>query len=220
MNTVSRPTLSTVSRTKRPVARGSPVRCAPAAVVVRDAVQGSGRRSPPPVSPMNDVEQRKQWAVQACLRAHMRLTPIRGRILEFLAAQSLPTTLAEVTRAAGVGGACNAATAYRTLMLLRELEVVRQVSLPNRVSYFVLNPPGESRHFLICRCCGAIQVLPDTKSVAALVHKVAADRGYAGLSHELVIFGLCPMCQKHPPGVVCAKVQPRMRLHTRYKLDR
>lgn len=159
---------------------------------------------------MKTAEQRKSWVLQVCLQAKMRLTPIREKILEFLAVQHLPVSLEAVTQAQGIQGSCDAATAYRTLMLLRELEVIRQVSLPNKISYFVLNIPGESSHFLVCRCCGTISELPTAESVAALEREVASTQGYTLLYHELVFFGICPACQKHPPGVVCAKVQPRM----------
>ena len=160
---------------------------------------------------MKDAQQRLSWALSVCLQAKMRLTPIRAKILGSLAAQRVPVSLDAVTRTDGIRGSCDAATVYRTLMLFRELEVIRQVSLPNKISYFVLNVPGESSHFLICRCCGEITELPASESVAALEREIAADQGYARLFHELEFFGVCPACQKHPPGVVCAKVQPRMR---------
>lgn len=150
----------------------------------------------------------------------MRLTPIREKILAFLAAQCVPVSLETVIQADSIRGSCDAATVYRTLMLLCELEVIRQVGLPNKISYFVLNPPGESSHLLVCRCCGAISELPASQSMAALEQEVTAVQGYTRLYHELVFFGICPACQKHPPGVVCAKVQPRMRLNARFKPSR
>jgi Fe2+ or Zn2+ uptake regulation protein len=165
---------------------------------------------------MKDPQQRLSWALQVCLKAKMRLTPIREKILAFLAARRVPVSLEALTEPDGIRGSCDAATAYRTLMLFKGLEVVRQVSLPDKVSYFVLNVPGESGHFLICRCCGQITELPTSESVAALEREVAATQGYSRLYHELEFFGVCPACQKHPPGVVCAKVQPRMRLNDRF----
>lgn len=166
---------------------------------------------------MKDAGQRLLWALQVCLLAKMRLTPIREKILAFFAAQRVPVSLHAVTQAGEIQGMCNVATVYRTLMLLCELEVIRQVGLPNKISYFVLNVPGESSHFLICRCCGAITELPASESGAALEAEVAAAQGYTRLYHELVFFGICPACQKHPPGVVCAKVQPRRRSNSRFK---
>lgn len=166
---------------------------------------------------MNDPDQRLAWALQNCLQAKMRLTSTRGKILAFLAAQCAPVSLEAVMEAEGIRGSCDAATAYRTLMLLRELEVIRQVSLPNKISYFVLNLPGESSHFLVCRCCGGMSELPTPESVTALEREVAATQGYARLYHELMVFGICPECQKHPPGMHCAKIQPRMRSTSRFK---
>ena len=150
---------------------------------------------------MKNPEQRLAWALQVCLQAEMRLTPIREKILSFLAAQRVPVSLEAVTQANGIQGSCDAATAYRTLMLLRELEVIRQVSLPNKISYFVLNVPGESSHFLVCRCCGGVSELPATEAVAALEQAVATTQGYSRLYHELVFFGICPACQQHAPGL-------------------
>jgi len=167
---------------------------------------------------MKNAEQRLSWALQVCLQAKMRLTPVREKILTLLAAQRAPMSLEAVTQADGIRGSCDAATAYRTLMLFRELEVIRQVSLPNKISYFVLNVPGESSHFLICRCCGEISELPPSATVAGLESEVAATQGYARIYHELVLLGICPACQKHPPGVVCAKVQPRMRPNSGFKV--
>jgi len=150
----------------------------------------------------------------------MRLTSTREKILAFLAAQRVPVGLDAVIHAEGIRGSCNAATVYRTLMLLCELEVIRQVGLPNKISYFLLNSPGESSHFLICRCCGTIRELPVSESVTALERESAAMQGYARLYHELVFFGICPACQKHSPGVVCAKLHPGMRLNRRFRLGR
>lgn len=157
------------------------------------------------------------WALQVCLQARMRLTPIREKIISLLAAQRVPVSLEAVTHAESIQGTCDAATVYRTLMLLRELEVIRQVSLPNKISYFILNAPGESSNFLICRCCGEITELPSSQSVAALEQEVTTNQGYARLYHELTFFGICAACQKHPAGAVCAKVQPRMRSTSKLK---
>jgi Fe2+ or Zn2+ uptake regulation protein len=159
---------------------------------------------------MKDAEQRLAWALEVCREAKMRATPIRHKILALLATRRIPVSLETVLQADGINSCCDETTAYRALMLFNELEVIRQVSLPNKISYFVLNMPGESCHFLICRCCGQITELPPMESAAILEREVAATHGYARLHHELELFGICPACQKHPAGVVCAKVQSRM----------
>ena len=149
----------------------------------------------------------------------MRVTPIREKNLAFLAARRVPASLEAVTQTDGIRGSCDTATVYRTLMLFMEVEVIRQVSLPNKISYFVLNFPGESSHFLVCRCCGEIDEMPASESVAGMEREISAATGYDVLYHELVFFGLCPICQKHPRAVICAKVQPRMGTTGRLKLS-
>ena len=158
---------------------------------------------------MRGAQQRLSWALNVCLQAKMRLTPIREKILALLATQRAPLSLEAVTHAKGIRGSCDGATVYRTLVLFRGLEVIRQVSLPNKVSYFVLNVPNENSHFLICRCCGRVPELPCAESVAQLGREVASHHGYTRLHHELQFLGICPECQQHQPGVRCAKLQPR-----------
>jgi Fur family ferric uptake transcriptional regulator len=158
---------------------------------------------------MKNAEQRLEWAMGICQKAKMRLTPMRQRMLEFLATNRSPVSLEAVTQTDGIRGCCNATTVYRTLMLFKELEVIRQVSLPNKISYFVLNIPNESSHFLICRRCGQILELPGAESISTLEREVAASRGYANLYHELEFFGVCPTCQKQPARVICAKLPVR-----------
>ena len=139
----------------------------------------------------------------------MRLAPIREQLLTFLAACCGPVSLEAVMQAEGIRDGCNATTVYRTFMLFKELEVIRQVSLPDKQSSFVLNPPGERQPILSCRCCGQITELPALAAVTRMEREVAATRGYARLYHELQFFGVCPACQQHPAGVICAKLQPR-----------
>lgn len=155
---------------------------------------------------MKDSAQRLAWALQACRQLQMRLTPVREKILGFLAAQRVPVSLNALMQAEAMRGVCDATTAYRTLMLLREVEVLRQVGLPDKVSFFVLNVPGENNHFLICRQCGAITELPAELHCEHMEHDVAAAHGYAQLYHELQFFGICPTCQKQPPRVISAKL--------------
>ena len=158
---------------------------------------------------MKSVAQRLAWALEVCRRARMRPTPVREKILSFLAGRRIPVSLETVAQADGIQGFCNEATVYRTLMLLQELEITRPVSLPNKISYFVLNLPGENSHFLICRRCGQITDLPGADSVAVAEREVFTASGYAPLYHEVEFFGICPTCQKQPSPMLSAKLQSR-----------
>lgn len=155
---------------------------------------------------MKTPDERLAWALEACRRLQMRLTPGREKILAFLASQRVPVSLNALMQAGEMRGVCDATTAYRTLMLLREVEVLRQVGLPDKVSFFVLNVPGENNHFLICRQCGAITELPAESHCEHMEQDVAAAHGYTQLYHELQFFGICPACQLQPARVISAKL--------------
>jgi Fur family ferric uptake transcriptional regulator len=155
---------------------------------------------------MKTAAQRLAWALHSCQQLNMRLTPVREKILGFLATKRVPVSLNTLMQAEELQRVCDATTAYRTLMLLREVEVLRQVSVPDKVSYFVLNVPGENNHFLICRRCGAITELPAESHCEHMEHDVAATHGYTELYHELQFFGVCPGCQQQPAPVKSAKL--------------
>ena len=164
---------------------------------------------------MKDADQRLIWALGVCRNLGMRLTPGRRKILAVLAACRVPVSLETVMRAEGVRQVCDVTTVYRTLMLFREMELVRQVARPAKVRFFVLNIPGESIHFLICRRCGAITELPPEAHCEAMESAVLAAHGYAQIYHELQFFGICPACQKQPPRVLSAKLPVRPDPNTR-----
>lgn len=167
---------------------------------------------------MKTPDERLAWALEACRRMRMRLTPGREKILAFLATRRVPVSLNALMQAEEMRGVCDATTAYRTLMLLREVEVLRQVGLPDKVSFFVLNVPGENNHFLICRQCGTITELPAESHCEHMEHDVAATHGYAQLYHELQFFGLCPACQQQPARVISAKLPVIACKHGTHKL--
>jgi Fur family ferric uptake transcriptional regulator len=130
-----------------------------------------------------------------CEKAQIRLTSARRKILACLGRHRTPVNLDTITQADELRGYCDATTVYRTLMLLKELDVVRQVSVRHNIRYFVLNVPGEACDFLICRCCGSIAELPPLQTVLDLEQQVSKAKGYAAVYHELEVYGICPKCQ-------------------------
>lgn len=168
---------------------------------------------------MKTAAQRLAWALHSCQQLNMRLTPVREKILGFLATKRVPVSLNTLMQAEELQRVCDATTAYRTLMLLREVEVLRQVSLPDKVSYFVLNVPGENNHFLICRRCGAITELPAESHCEHMEHDVAATHGYTELYHELQFFGVCPGCQQQPAPIKSAKLPVMASKHGGHRLE-
>ena len=53
---------------------------------------------------------------------------------------------------------------------------------------------GEHHHHLVCRSCGAtVEIAGPT--VEHWADSVAAEHGYADVSHTMELFGLCPKCR-------------------------
>jgi Fur family transcriptional regulator, ferric uptake regulator len=135
------------------------------------------------------------WAMSFCQRARLRLTDSRENILRFLSEHRLPVSIEMMMRSQSFTVDCAETTVYRTLMLFREADLVRQINLPGKTSYFVLNVPGEASDFLVCRSCGRMQELSPLKSVSKLEQDVASRSGFSDLYHELELYGICPDCQ-------------------------
>jgi Fe2+ or Zn2+ uptake regulation protein len=152
------------------------------------------------------------WALEFCRKARLRLTPPREKLLRFLAEQSLPVTIEVVSQSETLAGTCAETTIYRTLMLFREANLVRQISLPRKTSYFILNAPGHPSDFLVCRACGAVRALAASASVRSLEQEVTRQLGFAGVFHELELYGICPECQQShhhttPPTKLASMIQ-------------
>jgi Fe2+ or Zn2+ uptake regulation protein len=116
--------------------------------------------------------------------------------LSFLAAQRLPVTLDTIAHGEQIYGEIDAATVYRSLMLLTEVDFVRQLSLSRMAQYFALNVPGETCSYLVCRCCGSILELGSPKGIWDLEEEVRTALGYVAVYHELELRGVCPACQE------------------------
>jgi Fur family ferric uptake transcriptional regulator len=148
---------------------------------------------------------RLEWALGRCAAVGLRLTPVRRRLLAALARRRTPMTLGMVAQVDGLRSRCAATTVYRTLMLFVRMELVRQIRLPTRFSYFVLNAPDGRLDYLICRRCGRLTELPPVAALLALEQEIRHARGYTGVYHELEVYGVCPACQaaagREPPVV-------------------
>ena len=140
--------------------------------------------------------KRLDCVLRLCEKVQLRLTPSRKLILSFLAAQRIPVTLDTISRAKLIRGEIDAATVYRSLMLLTEVDVVRQFSLGRKAQHFGLNVPGEACSYLVCRCCGAIVKIGSPKGIRDLEEEVRAERGYLAVYHEVELRGVCPQCQR------------------------
>lgn len=159
----------------------------------------------------NRPAERFAWAMNFCRRAQLRLTAPREKVLRFLSEHRLPVSIEMVMRSEEFAGRSAETTIYRTLMLFRAVDLVRQINLPGKTSFFVLNVPGEPCDFLVCRHCGSVQELRSAKTLLRLEQEVAAESGFTSVYHELELYGVCPACQttaRDPAPTKLAALKP------------
>jgi Fur family transcriptional regulator, ferric uptake regulator len=122
-----------------------------------------------------------------------RPTPQRLAVLEALASVDDFRSAQEVHEIlASTGSGVGLATVYRTLQLYADqgdVDVLRREdgeAIYRRCS-------ETHHHHLVCRSCGAT-VEVEGPAVERWTRAIAAEHGYADVSHTLEIFGTCPAC--------------------------
>lgn len=102
-------------------------------------------------------------------------------------------TLQQIAASPEFGVSCDPATLYRLVSRLEERRIVRRIGFHSRAAHYCLR---ESSHqdYLICRDCGAIEVLDIACPVAHLEKSIAEERGFSDLEHELEFYGRCASC--------------------------
>ncbi|MGW7686062.1 Fur family transcriptional regulator [Kribbella sp. NPDC054772] len=110
------------------------------------------------------------------------------KIDDFRTAQEIHQELRSAGEAVGL------TTVYRTLQALadsREVDVLRTAD--GETAYRRCSQGHH--HHLVCRICGRT-VEVEGPAVERWADKVAAEHGFADISHTLEIFGTCAECQK------------------------
>jgi Fur family ferric uptake transcriptional regulator len=101
-------------------------------------------------------------------------------------------TLHEVLRARGE--AVGLTTVYRHLQALADAGEVDVLRTSDGESVYRRCTADDHHHHLVCRVCGAT-VEVTGPAVEAWAEAVAAEHGYADVSHTLEVFGTCATCR-------------------------
>ncbi|MEP9361360.1 Fur family transcriptional regulator [Nocardioides sp. CN2-186] len=130
---------------------------------------------PPPSAPaLRPTKQRKA------------VTEAMGSFTDFRSAQEIHELLGERGEAVGL------ATVYRTLQRLAEAGDVDVLRTEDGEAIY-RRCSDSHHHHLVCRECGAT-VEVEGPTVERWTRSIAAEHGYADVSHTLEIFGTCPSC--------------------------
>lgn len=137
------------------------------------------------------------WRV---LRAHgKRVTPQRALILKILRERGGHLDADEIYRLAREERPrLSLSTVYRTLSVLKELGLVRELRFEEGYSRYELAGP-EEHHHLICLGCG--KVIEFQCAHCAQVHRDLAERrGFQITGSRVELLGYCTECQKQRKG--------------------
>lgn len=129
-------------------------------------------------------------------REDRKITGPRAAILEILHQHRHPLTIKEIFAELPTGE-CDLATIYRAMQMLEKLGMVKRFDFGDGVARFELVAEGADSHYhhLICtRCAQTVKI--EECFPAEIERRIAGANGFAGVTHRLEFFGVCPACQK------------------------
>lgn len=132
-------------------------------------------------------------AIRRLKEEHVRITPQRKAILEFLASSNEHPTAETIYKAIEDNfPGMSVATVYNNLKLFTKIGLIREMNYGDASSRFDFFT--ELHYHAICRNCGQITdfYYPGLEDVEMAAGKLT---GYNIDSHRLEVYGLCPKCQ-------------------------
>mgnify|MGYP006277494067 CR=1 FL=1 len=136
----------------------------------------------------------KTW--KKTLRAHgYRVTGPRKLVMEIITSSPVALTPQKIyQRSLKTADPPGMASIYRTVEMLDELELIQQVHQPGGCHGIWPALKGH-KHYVICRECGQVQVVPGSEEMGSYVQRVEEETGYRVEEHWLQFFGLCQGCR-------------------------
>jgi Fur family zinc uptake transcriptional regulator len=137
-------------------------------------------------------------AEQVCAARGERLTPMRRKVLEVLAASHKPLGAYEIMERSSVrGGRPAPITIYRALDFLRDNGLVHRIESRNAFVACVNNhATGDLVVFLICEHCGAVGEAASA-AVTSELKAAARSAGFTPKAPVIEIGGVCAHCRQH-----------------------
>lgn len=143
----------------------------------------------------HDAQGFVREVARACDERGLRLTPLRLRVLELVAAAEKPVKAYDLLERIKDGpGVAAPPTVYRTLDFLLENGFIHKLSSIN--AFVGCHHPGEAHQvpFLICDGCSSAVEICDER-VSRLLTAQAQERGFTPAAQTLEVHGLCAACE-------------------------
>lgn len=131
----------------------------------------------------------------ACEERGLRLTPLRLRVLELIAAEEKPVKAYELLdRLKDEHSGAAPPTIYRALDFLLENRFIHKLESIN--AFVGCHHPSEAHQvpFLICDVCSSATEICDER-VSQLLGGQARERGFAPRAQTLEVHGVCAQCR-------------------------
>jgi len=129
-------------------------------------------------------------------RLHARgicITPQRAMILRAVEAMPGHVTAEELYAAVQAESPyVNLATVYRTLDLLKSLDLITDADMGTGATHFALRSHADHHH-AICRVCRHSVEFPD-HLLSGLIRDLHTGYGFEAEANHIVVFGLCAAC--------------------------
>ncbi len=130
--------------------------------------------------------------IDALRRKGYRATPQRIAVCRYaLTSEEHPTAQKTYLEVKKNHPTVSLATVYKTLQILRELNLIQELDLPHSQARF--DPNMEPHVNLVCQKCGAIQDL-DYETAGDFLKKVTKTAEFVPSGQRLDIYGVCQKC--------------------------
>lgn len=165
---------------------------------------------------MSEFEKEKEIFLEHIRKSGLRRTSQRDLILEiFLRTEEHLTSEDLYWLVQKEDPSVGHTTVYRTLKLLTEAGLAREVRFGDNKTYYEHHYDHEHHDHLICTSCGKV-VEFFSQQIEELQDNIAEQHGFKLSHHSLRMWGICEACSKSqadfssvPPGA-----QPRVRVKT------
>jgi Fur family ferric uptake transcriptional regulator len=131
-------------------------------------------------------------------KAHgYKITNARKWVIDII--DKKPLTIKEIhTTLANNQKRINLTSVYRTVKLLAELGLVREIDLLDGFKRYEVVSNNNHHHHLVCKSCGKIEdfSLPNMEKT---LHNISLSNKFQMINHTLEIFGKCYQCK----GNIC-----------------
>jgi len=130
----------------------------------------------------------------------LRMTPQRQCIMDvFLREEGHRTIESLLIAVHKVDPSIGQATVYRTMRILCEATIAREVHFGDGVARYEHLHEQHHDH-LICERCGLTIEAVDPK-IEQLQEALARKHGFIPTSHRLTLYGICPKCRTSKPNI-------------------